>query len=353
MMKRIYTLFSFLVLTYNNCDASISIQHPERRRLSIPRGGGEVEDKVVHDNTNNIEKKHQQTSDISLPLSSLPLIDSLAVSLALRLTSETNRRLQDGTTSKELKEEQTVFHSNVSYQESPELKTYLDTLLSAVGLEESTSTNPMDDERQLVLSLALLYIDRSTSVDTPTDDYHQTGQMGGGSHPSPYISPRTVHYMILTSLSIAIKCVKGDKDNDVSNKLREAANSIYEKEDIISEAMMEQMEKTLLHSLAGSSGGNVSHDEISTFMRQFATMMYPMRLKAHDQTKRKQLERFWRHQNAAGFGTGQVNNQHGHGNQWQQSDDSLANNRLSIESRNNDENQWQTEQQYYPNQQQY
>ena len=106
------------------------------------------------------------------------------------------------------------------------------------------------------------------------------------------------------------------------------------------------MERTLLHSLAGSSGGNVSHEEISTFMRQFATMMYPMRLKAHEQTKLKQLERFMRHQNA-GFGTGQVNNQHGHGNHWQQSDDSHANNRLSIESRN-DENE---EQQYY--QQQY
>jgi len=154
--------------------------------------------------------------------------------------------------------------------------------------------------------------------------------------------------MILTSLSIAIKCVRGDKDNDVSNKLREAANSMFEK-DIISEAKFEQMETTLLHSL--SSGGNVSHEEISTFMRQFATMMYPMRLKAHDQTKMKQLERFMRHQNAAGFGTGQVN-QHGHGNQWQQSDDSHADNRLSIKSRN-DDSQWQTEQQYYPNQQQY
>lgn len=141
-----------------------------------------------------------------------------------------------------------------------------------------------------------------------------------------------------------------DKDNDVSNKLREAANSIFEKEDIISEIKMEQMERTLLHSLAGSSGGNVSHEEISTFMRQFATMMYPMRLKAHEQTKLKQLERFMRHQNA-GFGTGQVN-QHGHGNHWQQSDGSHANNRLSIESRTNDGNQWQTEQ-YYPDQQQY
>jgi len=293
----------------------------------------------------NIEKKHQQTSDISLPLSSLPLIDSLAVSLALRLTADTNRRLQHSTS----KEQETVFHSSVSYQESPNLKAYIDTLLSAVGLDDSTSTNPMDDERQVILALALLYIDRSTSVDTPTDDYHQTGQMGGGSHPSPYISPRTVHYMILTSLSIAIKCVSGDKDNDVSNKLREAANSMFEKEDIIS---MEQMERALLNSLAGSSGGNVSHEEISTFMRQFATMMYPMRLKAHDQTKMKQLERFMRHQNAVGFGTGQVNNQHGHGNHWQQSDHSHASNRLSIESRN-DDSQWQTEQQYYPDQQQY
>ena len=241
---RICTFISFIVLkiSYNNCDAYGG------RTLTtlIPRGGGEVEDKV-HDNT-NIEKKHQQTSDISLPLSSLPLIDSLSVSLALRLTSETNRRLQHGTTSNEIKDE-TVFHSSVSYQESPELKTYLDTLLSAVGLDDSTSTNPMDDERQVILALSLLYIDRSTSVDTPNDDYHQTGQMGGGSHPSPYISPRTVHYLILTSLSIAIKCVRGDKDNDVSNKLREADNSIYEK-DMISEVKMEKMERTLLNSLA-------------------------------------------------------------------------------------------------------
>lgn len=346
MMKRICTFISFLVLkiSYNNGDASLSIQHGGRRLTTLIPRGGDVD--KVHDNT-NIEKKHQQTSAISLPLSSLPLVDTLSVSLALRLTAETNRRLQHST-SKEQHKEETLFHSSVSYQESPELKTYLDTLLSAAGLEESTSTNPMDDERQLVLSLALLYIDRSTSVDTPTDDYHQTGQMGGGSHPSPYISPRTVHYMVLTSLSIAIKCVRGDKDNDVSNKLSDAANSIYEKNSI----SMEQMERTLLHSLSGSSTGNVSHEEISTFMRQFATMMYPMRLKAHEQTKLKQLERFMRHQNA-GFGSVQVNNQHGHGNHWQQSDDSHANNRLSIESRRNDDSQWQTEQQYYPDQQQY
>ena len=209
MMKRICTFISFFVLmiSYNNyCDASLSIQHGGRRLTTLAPRGGEVEDKV-HDNT-HIEKKHQPTSDISLPLSSLPLIDTLSVSLALRLTAETNRCLQHSTSKEQHKEEQTVFHSNVSYQESPNLKTYLDTLLSAVGLDDSTSTNPMDDERQVILALSLLYIDRSTSVDTPTDDYHQTGQMGGGSHPSPYISPRTVHYMILTSLSIAIKCVR-------------------------------------------------------------------------------------------------------------------------------------------------
>lgn len=54
-------------------------------RTMVPRGGGSIN-----------ETSHSEANEEQAPLSSLPLIDARTVSLALRLTCETNRRLHRG-----------------------------------------------------------------------------------------------------------------------------------------------------------------------------------------------------------------------------------------------------------------
>jgi len=383
----------------------------------VPRGGGMNE---------NIHLTEQQQTENSapqpqrmIPLSSLPLIDTKSVSLALRLTCETNRRLHHGTSfdggsfksyrkataaaaastemsvhtqhphthpqqqmvsgsnlpvirsvsEEELVEERrkkqlTVFHSmelwepmgedkhgnitdsqndaaeRAKSQESrtgalhwgPDLLSYLDTLLSAIGLVEINAPNggdssstthttnnrqlsPIEDELQIILSLTLLYLDRSTSLDTPLHVDPQTGHPW--SPPCPHLLPRTVHRMLLTAIIVATKCVRGDKS--VSNALREAANSILGEKCAISGIDLEQMENWMLHALGGATGMHshqhgmswqISQEEIGVFQRKWAGTFYPQRLAAHDQSRMNQLERFWSDQTAV-FGTN-----HGHGNYW-------------------------------------
>ena len=338
----------------------------------------------------------------AIPLSSQSLIDTKSVSLALRITCETNRRLhrgasidrgpfksrrkaaavtggmdslfmapqQDATeqtmmsasslrtirtvsaeelTNERLKEELTVFHSvehlepngndkrgNATEQISrlkllrwgPELHSYLNTLLHAIGLDKkstSESSNivhntannkqqqPMEDELQIILSLTLLYLDRSTNIPLQVDPI--TGQ--SWCPPCPHLLPRTVHRLLLTAMSFAAKSVRGDKS--ISNKLRIAANSVLNEEQAISQIDMETMDYWMLNALGGRSGMHahqhdlmwqISPDEISIFLRNWGGLFYPQRLAAHDQTRMEHLERLWSDQRDQ-FG---IN--HGHGNYW-------------------------------------
>ena len=380
---------------------------------SIARGGDITEE--IQQTENN-----SSPSQRMVPFSSLPLIDTKSVSLALRLTCETNRRLHLGTTlsgdgalasyaktteedvadtddslslqprpytaeqqlysqqeqysvpptvrsiptdeliEERRKEELTVFHSEhlwgkqqptgddgvhvnktdvaeggesqksrieVGSRWGPDLQSYLDGLLSAIGLgdEESSASggsskqlSPMQDERQMILALALLYIDRSTFVDTPLHVDPQSGQPW--FPPCPHLLPRTAHRMILTAMTISAKCVRGEKS--VSGALLGAANSMLGEKNAISDVDLEQMESWMIHALSAATGipshpqhemsWQITQDEIGIFLRKWGATFYPQRLAAHDQMKMKQLERFWRDQSAA-FGT---NNNHGHGNYW-------------------------------------
>lgn len=374
-------------------------------------------------------QQQQQQQQRVVPLSSLPLIDTHSVSLALRLTCETNRRLYHGTSSlydeeppqhgritqsaaesavstdalwqnamdeqqlvpasqspppvipsvsklqlieESGREERTVFHSpkpwegpmpEIGHEDEkvdddvqlevtaqvrktaksrrgisrwgPDLQSYLDTLLSAIGLDElggqstgsKQQSSPMEDETQVILSLTLMYMDKSTSSDTLLNVDPHTGQPW--YTPCPHLLPRTVHRTALAAMTIAAKFIRGDVG--VSKTLREAANGILGKDDYaISESDMEQMENWMLHALGGMGNMHhqhhgmswqVSQEEIGIFMRKWALTFYPQRLAALDQSRMKQLERFWGGQSV--FGANH-NMHHGHGNYWpqgQQGDD--------------------------------
>jgi len=276
------------------------------------------------------------------------------------------------------KEETTIFHSlepwkppNSSSSDSsgdetseesrrgvsrwgPDLDKYLDTLLCSIGLgtvenenaessssTESTSSNvstlsthtinnsknnrsPMEDERQLVLSLTLLNLDHSISLDTPRHVDPHTGRPW--YPPCPQILPRTVHRLVLTAMIIATKSVRGDGDS--SRLLRDAANKLLGGETYtVSDMDVGQMEQWMLHALGADASGTsgqwqISAEAVQDFMRRWSETFYPQRLIAHDERNRsrmEKLERFWREKTGGAFGGGNYNHygqyggDHGHG----------------------------------------
>ncbi len=238
----------------------------------------------------------------------------------------------------------------------PDLDKYLDTLLCSIGLgsvendntdatESSSSTesisnvstlsthtinsnsknnrSPMEDERQIILSLTLLYMDHSISLDTPRHVDPHTGRPW--YPPCPQILPRTVHRLVLTAMIIATKSVRGDGDS--SSLLRDAANKLLGGETYtVSNMDLEQMEQWMLHSLGADASGiggqwQISAEAVQDFMRRWSETFYPQRLIAHDERNRsrmEKLERFWREKTGA-FGGGHYNHygqyggDHGHG----------------------------------------
>jgi hypothetical protein len=394
----------------------------------IPRGGSVEAEDGVHDNEQHSETQPKsESTNRQFDQATLPLIDAETVSLALRLTCETNRRLYRGTLAvipdsisksrasaaanhapqpgeqqivhhppvnvrmplpdgsiakpvqvvsgleraeERRKEEFTIFHASEPWVDDielnlakdnskaerrgvlrwgPDLKEYLDTLLSAIGLENthvdsdaSTSTvsthstkkkqptTPLEDERQLILTLTIMYLDHATSLES---NRHVDPNTGHPWYPScPYAVPQTVHRLVLTAMSIATKSIRGDAD--VSNSLRDAANSLLPnnaKKSAISQTDLQQMEQWMISALGGGPSHNhhhyhhyesnwqISPDEIHAFIRKWGETFYPERLKARDERSRsrlERLERFWNHQTSlfGGYGNSGYGADHGHGN---------------------------------------
>ena len=402
----------------------------------IPRGGetSAMEEKLLHDESDekHIDGEKRKDSTKAQDLSVQPLIDTETVSLALKLTCETNRRVHHGTSpavdskstttkskdatktdfmssssspqdkqqlmhhspvhvnmpqqssytvghpiesaAKQIKvisnleraeetrkEEFTIFHATKPLRDGkdmgrrgvlrwgPDLKSYTDTMLSEVGLSDENDVNrdatsstisiqrrkqptsPLEDERQLILSLTVIYLDRATSV----DNLHVDPNTGKPWYPScPYVVPQTVHRLVLTAMIVATKSIRGEADN-ISNTLREAANSLLQNSgdsnSQISEQDVQQMEQWMMNALGGAMQthhyqhhhhyGNNWHippDEIGQFIRKWGETFYPKRVAAHDERNRsrmERLERFWRDQTSNVFGShGHGGTDHGHGN---------------------------------------
>jgi hypothetical protein len=95
----------------------------------------------------------------------------------------------------------------------PDLEAYLEHLVVDVFALKDAET------RSLALSLAMMYMDRATSVETPRGRQ----QRNGATTPScPYCTPRTVHRLILTSLYLAVQAILQQKlamSNDENDDL--------------------------------------------------------------------------------------------------------------------------------------
>jgi len=238
----------------------------------------------------------------------------------------------------------------------PDLDVYLNALLSSVGLDPNedhlnpSSQNqqqPRQTSTQKILLQTILYIEKSTSLDTPRIIDPRTGQPY--FPPVPYLMPRTVHRLILTAFSMSVKrnLMMGSTIDvsveDVSHILRTAANSLFRssqsvinaQDDVhdnknmhsqheISEFEMQQMEHWMIHALGGDPSQHHHHyhqnyhsnyhsqqqhqehwqitpEEMTTFLYKWGETFYPQRLSMYEEKERHRasslMERwdmFWR-----------------------------------------------------------
>lgn len=81
----------------------------------------------------------------------------------------------------------------------PDLPRYLEFLADTLGLDQTDAS--------LEFSLALIYMDRASSVETPRNNPSLEGTPV--VPPVPYCTPRTVHRLILTSLLLSLEAIHG------------------------------------------------------------------------------------------------------------------------------------------------
>ncbi|GAX14609.1 hypothetical protein FisN_6Lh391 [Fistulifera solaris] len=103
-----------------------------------------------------------------------------------------------------------VYHAKRPYEGNakgarrwgPELSQYLHTLVSVVGSDSEDTMSSTE------LALAMIFMDRACSVETPRSDGHS---------PCPYCMPRTVHRLLVASVLIAVESNRG---TSISEQLR-------------------------------------------------------------------------------------------------------------------------------------
>ncbi len=262
----------------------------------------------------------------------------------------------------------------------PDLDLYLNSLLSSIGLgPNQEQLNPSQRQSQShqhqkqtltqkILLLTILYIEKSTSLDTPRIIDPRTGQPY--YPPVPYLMPRTVHRLILTAFSLSVKrnVVMGSAIDvsveEVTHILRTAVNSLFQSDHSlingqddakkptrshheISEFEMQQMEHWMIHALGGDPNLHYHHynqnyyqnyhpqqqyqqhwpitpEEMTTFLYKWGETFYPQRLRMYEEKERHRasslMERwdmFWRWSHQYHHNNNNNHQQH-HNNNYQQ-----------------------------------
>lgn len=80
----------------------------------------------------------------------------------------------------------------------PELSKYLHTLVAILSFGEDNVSRREVSSKEL--TLAMIYMDRACSVETPRSDGH---------NPCPYCTPRTVHRLTVAALLVALESSRG------------------------------------------------------------------------------------------------------------------------------------------------
>jgi hypothetical protein len=125
----------------------------------------------------------------------------------------------------------------------PELLPYLNHLVDHV------LKLPQSQDRSLILVLSLVYLDRACSV--------ETCRTTSKAPPCPFVQPRTVHRLVLTSLLTAMRAVLGEE--------ADASSFIVEESLGISSSQLQQMEAQFRRAL-GDLGSYVDPLQLRQWM---------------------------------------------------------------------------------------
>jgi hypothetical protein len=147
----------------------------------------------------------------------------------------------------------------------PDVDTFISDLVQALQVHD----NP------LVSSLAVLYLDRASSVETSRPL---------GVTPCPYVSPRTVHRLVLVSWLLATRAVGRGNVNLVSSPQFLALRSSLG----LSELELAHLEYEMFLAL-GDSGLYVTYDELQQFQRNWERTWNRPRLKVSSKKLRRTL----------------------------------------------------------------
>jgi hypothetical protein len=147
----------------------------------------------------------------------------------------------------------------------PDMDIFISDLVQALQVHD----NP------LVSSLAILYLDRASSVETSRPL---------GVTPCPYVSPRTVHRLVLVSWILATRAVGRGNANLLSSPQFLALRSSLS----LSESDLVQLENDMYLAL-GDSGLYVTYDELQQFQRNWERTWNRPRLKVSSKKLRRTL----------------------------------------------------------------
>jgi hypothetical protein len=133
---------------------------------------------------------------------------------------------------------------------------------------------PQDDDAaaSTVLTLALLYVDRAASVETPRSN---------GYLPTPYLTPRTTHRLLLASLLLAAQAsaasANGGRGVDVAALYARASDALGVSAEHVHE-MVAWMKGAL-----GDPGWFVSPDQLQEFQQLWTVTFGDLRRRQQEQ----------------------------------------------------------------------
>uniref|UniRef100_A0A7S2UQE2 Uncharacterized protein n=1 Tax=Attheya septentrionalis TaxID=420275 RepID=A0A7S2UQE2_9STRA len=194
--------------------------------------------------------------------------------------------------SKSTQPEATIYHSSKSIQKGvsqfgPELVPYLESLGETLGCD----LNADDSNSQIIWTLALIYLDRACSVETPRlmmppqhhyyNEHHGEHAYGSAVPVAcPYVTSRTVHRLMSTALVLANKAVKGGSTHHYATLLEEKFG--------ISESSLSSMEQWMLGAL-GDYGLMVNEEKVHLWLNAWDATFHPAEHQAQLLAQQQQL----------------------------------------------------------------
>lgn len=145
----------------------------------------------------------------------------------------------------------------------PDLEQFLKEVLTScfqITSPESQST---------LLTFAMIYLDRACSVETLRTHHHHYATNQGSPSPTecPYLTPRTVHRLLLTALTLAQRTLyHGTEQAEIQKCIQKTFG--------IAPAQLHTMEYLMLSAL-GDYGTDVHHDQYQQFTLLFQQTFQP------------------------------------------------------------------------------